>query len=277
MRFFTFSSFLIQYKYRYLVTMKRLIVLFLGFLSYISLNAQDYVTVSSLLFENQYYTITLTNNRINNYDLYVEYFFTYNGERIGTIHRANIPSGKKSCTEMLVGYTEKQNAWMSKIPRGEENNVGITILFVGKREGKLYTSTGSGNGIRHTTNNSYRNEQISMRDKGNNQARSSNELVGSKWMHINKYGQLSCIITFVSENKVHIKNLIRYSNSSNAPIHVQEIDNTYTYDQLNKRGIKYETNGNSMSFVYSNNSLIFTGTYNDGRPARMEFYPYFDK
>lgn len=154
--------------------MKRLIVLFLGFLSYISLNAQDYVTVSSLLFENQYYTITLTNNRINNYDLYVEYFFTYNGERIGTIHRANIPSGKKSCTEMLVGYTEKQNAWMSKIPRGEENNVGITILFVGKREGKLYTSTGSGNGIRHTTNNSQRYSQITTQNKGSNQAYNTN-------------------------------------------------------------------------------------------------------
>lgn len=110
-----------------------------------------------------------------------------------------------------------------------------------------------------------------------NETHYSNELVGTQWMHINKYGQLSCIITFVSENKVHIKNLIRYSNSSNAPIHVQELDNTYTYDQLNKRGIKYETDGNSMSFVYSNNSLIFTGTYDDGRPARMEFYPYFDK
>lgn len=120
-------------------------------------------------------------------------------------------------------------------------------------------------------------EEINNSLSTDNLADDLNELVGTQWMHINKYGQLSCIITFVSENKVHIKNLIRYSNSSNAPIHVQELDNTYTYDQLNKRGIKYETNGNSGTFVYSNNSLVFTVTYNDGRPARMEFYPYFEK
>ncbi|MCQ2318846.1 MAG: hypothetical protein MJZ90_08025 [Bacteroidales bacterium] len=105
----------------------------------------------------------------------------------------------------------------------------------------------------------------------------SNELVGTQWMHINKYGQLSCVLTFVSENKVHIKNFIRYSNSSNAPIHVQEIDNAYTYDQSNKRGIKYSTNGDLMHFVFSNNSLIFTGEYNDGRPARLVFVPYSEK
>ena len=105
----------------------------------------------------------------------------------------------------------------------------------------------------------------------------SNELIGTQWMHINKYGQLSCVLTFVSENKVHIKNFIRYSNSSNAPIHVQEIDNAYTYDQSNKRGIKYSTNGDLAYFHSSNNSLVFTGKYDDDSPAKMVFYPYSEK
>lgn len=120
-------------------------------------------------------------------------------------------------------------------------------------------------------------EFLVPKDECSNETYYGNELVGTQWMHINKYGQLSCIISFVSENTMHIKNFIRYSNSNNAPIHVQEVDDTYTYDQSNKKGKYYSTNGDVANFVYLNNSIVVTGYYNDGSPARMEFHPYSEK
>lgn len=101
-----------------------------------------------------------------------------------------------------------------------------------------------------------------------------NELVGTKWQHINRNDQLSCVLHFVSDTKVHITNYIRYTGRRDAPYHSQEVDNTYTYDQQSKRGTIISTSGDTTDMDYSKDQLIITGYYNDGSPVKMVFTRY---
>jgi hypothetical protein len=108
------------------------------------------------------------------------------------------------------------------------------------------------------------------------QLSADNELVGTKWQHINRNNQLSCILYFYSNNKLRITNFIRYTGGRDAPYSIKEVDNSYSYDQRGKKGQVVSSSGERQTLTYSNGQIIITGSYNDGTPARMVFTRYYD-